>query len=793
MMMASLATRALVLVHAAAAVPSVTELGATWESMPLRAMPEIVNFVGGVSLRRDVVQGGGLIGLGPLTLAPYVGNFLNSTIFFDGDAAPVSEVGWTWCEGTREGRTDAGVVVKNAVRAPFAAHGVLQRWDVKQASTLEAWFDGPLFRRCDLAGNDNSFACGWNVYLPVNRSEFRRTVVDGALVSADRLTPAVAATIFRADGGCDPETEATVEGDGFRVVARSRCAANLTLSAATAVAATEAEALALARGLAGENFEATFRDACDTWDDRWRAAFDRKSDAFSGSLAALETNEPRLERLYHWAALSLVSLDRVDYATKNTFVISEGPSNAFDGSADMGGSGQFLWDLSFAPISLTLLEPESTRALVDFVVRYSRLDAVPIAIPQTWDAYDLAPPGNATYCFDYVSAFLLVSQFAQYSGDRAYLTTPVEGGVTPLAYLREVAWAWTAYNASTASPFLVDYGSDKRLFLEAVPTYRDVVAALQLANAGMLLSYARLLEALDLGDSSEIAAARGNASAIVDAALRHQYVRKGGYWRCLDVNGSAVEVRALADFIYGAFGVGLLGGDAALFPEDVRREMADFFSRELATDGWARALSLDDEVMRNWESPDPSTEQRLAFRPDWTGTGAYGGLPGYAVDALADLTQALDAPLALLRNLTTAAYVTMPAQGVAVTTPPFVAAFMDGNGGKPAPPGPYAPAWPEWFDGEEAWEPPLWPNTERALSMPPASIADAFVRSVFGWRPDWAFLKNGTDARDAIDGALFLPRAPRPGFEGTLRALRTPFGPVDIHASEQGLSWAFSS
>ena len=45
----------------------------------------------------------------------------------------------------------------------------------------------------------------------------------------------------------------------------------------------------------------------------------------------------------------------------------------------------------------------------------------------------------------------------------------------------------------------------------------------------MLLSYARLLETLDLAsDPAEIGDARGNASAIVDAALRHQYVAGEG-------------------------------------------------------------------------------------------------------------------------------------------------------------------------------------------------------------------------------------------------------------------------
>ena len=80
-------------------IPSVRTLGAQWEVMPLRAMPLIVNFVGGVNLQRSVV------GLGPLTLAPYLGNFVNSTFRVGGEAVVAEDTGWAWCEGTRRGRT----------------------------------------------------------------------------------------------------------------------------------------------------------------------------------------------------------------------------------------------------------------------------------------------------------------------------------------------------------------------------------------------------------------------------------------------------------------------------------------------------------------------------------------------------------------------------------------------------------------------------------------------------------------------------------------------------------------
>ena len=70
------------------------------------------------------------------------------------------------------------------------------------------------------------------------------------------------------------------------------------------------------------------------------------------------------------------------------------------------------------------------------------------------------------------------------------------------------------------------------------------------------------------------------------------------------------------------------------------------------------------------------------------------------------------------------------------------------------------------------------------------------IRTVFGWRPTWAFLRVATTPADvaaAIDAALFLPAAPRPDFDGTLAGIRTPYGAIDLAASESGVSWSWTS
>ena len=170
------------------------------------------------------------------------------------------------------------------------------------------------------------------------------------------------------------------------------------------------------------------------------------------------------------------------------------------------------------------------------------------------------------------------------------------------------------------------------------------------------------------------------------------------------------------------------------------------------------------------------------------------------VDSLSALEDGFDGALRLLRNISLVASPTagtMPAQGIATYTPPFIRAFMDHNGGVPPPEGPYAPNFPEFFDEGKPF-PPLWPSTERSVQNAEASIVDAFIRSIFGWRPGWHAVQQpaplGEATRDRlISASLFRPHVPRHGFTGTLRGLRTPWGrSIDIHAGEHGLKWHYS-
>ena len=196
----------------------------------------------------------------------------------------------------------------------------------------------------------------------------------------------------------------------------------------------------------------------------------------------------------------------------------------------MGGAGQFIWDLSFSASTLSLLDPEVTRLLLTHVVANADFATNPIGVPQSWDGFLPYPNtvGSGQYCFDFIASFLFIQCYVTLTGDLAVLETPIQNNhdpsqsYTPLDFLRRVARNFEEYPASVQSPFLVDYGSDKRNFLEAAPTYTNVIAGLQTANAGMLFSLAGLLSSLPNNSAltDEIRGLRENATLIVQVTHR---------------------------------------------------------------------------------------------------------------------------------------------------------------------------------------------------------------------------------------------------------------------------------
>ena len=958
----------------------------SWEWQPLRATPTVSSNYGAASLsgaqHRVDMQ---FIGVGPITMAPWNGNFANSTMRIGTvpatTAAPaasmmhtvkIDKASWTPCEGVRSGKVvcdsnmnadsydnddsnDNNINTKHGRDGPASSssaaavsecdavnsigvrrdrRSLIQKWTFSSPSassstatvtsdkdnaassllSVEMFLDGPYFFRCD--GNP-AFArsCGWGTSVPVDRANFERWLDTTSLpgttlmwtrpnetstiawrashptwsVSAlwtSRSTAAhqtnsvdddckVTSTVLGFDHYYDAEQ---YTGYGFNATATVAPHAGCTLWWATAVDETKEGALRMiAEAVSPSNRKTTgdvYDEICSDWMDAFGQAFNPNKDRhFSGNLPLLETKDKKIEALYGWAATALMAMEREIFLSfPRVFPISEGESNSFTGVADMGGSGQFIWDMSYNSVTQSLLEPEGAKTMLRHILSNGDFTSHPFGTPQTWDAYVKYPSasGAGMYCFDAMVTFFYVQNYVANTGDVAFLTEPIpnfpdcaatqgctdpnQTTRTPLDSLRRLAWSWQAYPASDQSKYLVNYGNNKRSFLEVISTYRGVVPSINAANAGMLLSLARLLEtvpSLPRAHPHEIEYLRGNATKIAEAVVQYLYRPDGGWYfpvQTADSNGT--EVKAITETVYIPIFAGLVGANASTqhdvlatqfpLPDHVRSGMVRLMREEMLGNGWPRAISLRDPTMSRINCmggmaglPTPAGHQPcnitdlVRMRSDWSATGSFAGNAGATVDAMATLEQGFDTALFLLHNYSIIAdpdLGTMPAQGMAVLTPPWMTQYLHNNNGIPPPARAFAGSFPEFFD--EKWRFWTFPRTSRNVQGCVSSIVDAVIRSIFGWRPDWSTL-NVDDVHDehqlrtAIDRSFFARDTPRVStkmspvgkeggtadayvFSGTLRNVRLRFTQkqnakltnvvfIDISIDEKGkLSWLFS-
>lgn len=827
-------------------VPSISSLAPpAYAENPLVAFPVVQNFWGAVDLRHDMVS------LGAMAMTPYNGNFQNSTFIIDGNEAITASTRWNICEGIREG--SAGTIgITNAVRMPFESYAVLQQWSITVTEpinnddddngngnnhSITANFDGPFFNLCDIP-NGGTGPCGWGTNFPIDRSDYTASIIPlplnnsnivlQVMITVQKLTGVTGASVVWWDTTLPNALSVQIipSNSTFNLTASfiANVSSTVTLKQVMVAANSTTAALAALTVYVSSSlaFSTAWTNACSLWENRWQQAFQRPTrdggngTHFSGSLPVLESStHPDIVQLYYWSALAMVSLERTNYPSgPRTFVISQGPSNSLDGGNGMGGSGQFVWDESFVATALSLLDPEHAQAMLTFIIQSSNTNPPPsagmnILVPQYWDAYPpygTSPPALGSYRFDFYSAYLFLMTYATINNDTAWLQQEfplsLQPGtsITGVEYLLQLAQSWLGFNASVQSPWLADYGGDKRDFLEVVPLYIDVVPALQFGNAGMALATARLYEQL-FGTSSPSVTAlidtlRYNATQIFDAAITYLWQdNDNGAWRCAYPNGSSYPVRSVTDYVYIAQAIGLVGRNTSssfTFPANIASKSVNFFWNELLSPdtAWVRALSLDDPLCANVMIENATIEDLLVCRADWGCFGSYGGIPGFAVESSVHLLGSFDDMIASLQQLS-GATAAPPSQGIALGTPTYFANHF-GRGPLNVPVPPFAPSFPEFFD-EPGWE-LFWPSTLRYLQNAEASFVDAIIRSLFGWRPEWIIGESINVApNDAITASLYLPNVSRGGFQGTLSWLRTPYGYINITANDNGLTWVWAN
>ncbi|MFC7405832.1 hypothetical protein [Georgenia alba] len=311
------------------------------------------------------------------------------------------------------------------------------------------------------------------------------------------------------------------------------------------------------------------------WDASLAAMFTPGNPEFGGCLPVLETSDDALRTLYWWGALGVLWFRR------------DNPASVLGRTYDTlmpryWQTTTFIWDYSLSSTVHALLDPG--------VMRRQITHWVGLDIERHFGTEWLTGgPVGYWYSVNHYAMTRLVADYLRYHGDRDFLaeavTTPSGERRTMAENVRAWARAWHRIRSGSG---LADYGGIDNL-LECVSTYVHEVASLNAANVWCLRTAAEVAE-LEGGADAPAAAAqlRAEADALVPL-VNALYVDGAGYFHARQPDGSLVETRHAYDF--ATVGTTI----AADLPARQRREMVEFFVRELRTPSWMRALSPWDE------------------------------------------------------------------------------------------------------------------------------------------------------------------------------------------------------
>jgi len=316
-----------------------------------------------------------------------------------------------------------------------------------------------------------------------------------------------------------------------------------------------------------------------------RAAFTPDNSEFSGCLPRLVTRDESLWKLYHNGFANLLFARRLspDSAYGPTYLTLSG---------HVLPTLSFPWDTSLTSLALALLDPIPLRNLVEVWLRAGMHEH------HSTD-YVTGEPVGPWYAANDTAILRCAWRYLCISGDLEWLDKRIAGR-TVLDRLDEHATYWKKLDHFGRG--LGDYGTIENL-LEVVSTYLHEVAGMNAGNVHSMRVVADLHERR--GNAARARELRAEARALAERINRLLYVNEEGYWRCGQPDGSFNEVRHCYDFL------AVLDAMADDLTPTQKREMSEFFWRELHSEKWMRALAQSD-ADATWN-----------IRPDHSCLGAY--------------------------------------------------------------------------------------------------------------------------------------------------------------------------
>jgi hypothetical protein len=573
---------------------SLDALSGDWMRMSaLGIYPAINNFWGALGVTDN------LLAVTDLTFPPFSQGEHSGYLRINGEELKADESRWYAYQILRRSRT-RDLEVGTTVRMVFEDRGVLFRLKLRnlQSSAQQVEVSA------DLNGLIGRYDSGWAFRFPrpQDPNDFAAALAANGtqMLIRHAKSPARVAFAFRHK----PDQLEPVWTHGraaWRITVNP--GQERTIDFVMAVGSGDDEPVSQAGKWVAE-FDSTFAAAKTQWEKRFADCFVPGNGFYSGNLPVLTTPDAAMQRVYYMGIVSRLQMLRTNLPVQPRIMVTGGPQFAV--------AVTYFWDNTL--LLMSMLDPEMMKQQLK---RWLTLDI------SKWYAQDcMSGQGRGVwYSANNLSVFGLLQGYLRVTGDYGLLDEKA-GSKTVLEHMKGLVTGWKQLVGKTGQ--LADYGEAKNL-LECDSKYMHAVASLNAANVGMMRMLAGLLEWR--GDAPGATELRETAKSLAAAVLK-LYVPVEGVWLAAQPTGQFLKVRHVYDFITA---VKWMAED--LSPE-MRREMVAFVQRELLTEWWMRALSLEDPAASGSD------------RPDHGPMGAYDEWPALTLESLCKLgyrKEALDA------------------------------------------------------------------------------------------------------------------------------------------------------
>jgi hypothetical protein len=547
------------------AVPSLEDLAGTWQiASQLRSFPAMNSTQGSAQTVND------LLAVGKLSFPPITMNGTTGSLFVNGEKPKLDKTRWYAYQVLRKGYGQ-DIRIETSTRMLDEQRGLLFHVLLTNTTSMRKTFHVAIALQA-LTGRHARW--GWKIPRDVDSTAYTvMTMDDGSSFmlqdSVDRLSNCFSFEqkpdrIHAGKNSGQAIWNVTIPPKGTKVInyalvmgENSNDVHNLALNSS-------------------EHFDSVFRQVKTDWEEHWMAMFTTKNQYFSGHVPVLITPDKKMRRIYYISLVSLLSVYRTCFPIAKRVYVSNTPES--------NCTMMYFWDTREWATTLALLDPVMmkeylTSWLAKGIYRGYAEEYLTGTLQGVW------------YSANDYSIFILLNDYLNVTGDRAFLSDTIEG-VTVLAHMDSIATHWKSLVQPGQT--LADYGGAENL-LECVPTYINEVASFNAANVWMMRRVAALERAE--GDTARATYHTDQANQLLPAVL-NLYIPGQGVWYALHDDGTKIQIRHVFDFAT----IGLT------IPNDLsstmKNQMVGFVERELITDHWMRAQSLSDPAASVSDRPD---------------------------------------------------------------------------------------------------------------------------------------------------------------------------------------------